>query len=270
MTSPASATGEATVTEKPTDEIKGRTPSEIDLEWIRYGHDLIRKSSEEIEKKAEKIITLSTSIIAFSSIVFTYLGVIGYSIFNISYFVYLLPILFFFLSIMESFSALDAKKYSIPLDDPEKIRKCATEITDKKFVKYNNGKLLFLFGLAIFSLSLLFYNVNFNLGSPIKMEISSENIQTIEALSIKFIENSNCTQELSLVKETSGYYFVNNGGTNLIGIKKEFVRGITFLTPEINHNIIYILPLLPLILFSLPIIIPIIFSLSILWQFNLI
>lgn len=203
--------------------------SNTDLDWINYGQNLIRGSTETLENAAKTLVTLNTSLITIYSVALSYFGNANKIFISPYFFLLIIPFASFFFSIYFFIEVYSPTKHTFEPDKPDEIKKVVKKINDEKLKSFKRGKVFFLVGFILIIFSLFFVSSWQLPQNMVKFVVKNENVKIFNDMNIEF-ENNMTTVPLILVKDEGSNYQVKMiNSSNPLVFNKDLVNGIIFL-----------------------------------------
>jgi len=217
------------MTETDNNEIIGGVPSQNQLEWVKYGQNLIRGSSESLENAAKTLVTLATSLITIYSVALAYFGNANKIFLNPFFFLSVIPFALFFCSIYFFIDVYSPTKHKIESDSPEDIKKVVKMINDDKYKPFRRGKTLFLVAFIITIVSLFFVSSWQSPENTVQFVVKSENVKIFNDMNVGFEDNMTTSPLILINDDGYNYYIRKINSTNEIAFNKNLVNAIIFL-----------------------------------------
>ena len=169
--------------------VQGQEPFEEDLEWLKYGREMVRESPKVLDEAAKSFLTLGSSLLT------VYTGALALFKLNdkasgpLSWAVICIPIVLWLLCISCLAYVYFPDRLKFHTNSPTEIEKVAVEVSRKKSFRLKIGSVLFVAALAATSISIVW------LGSQPSKEMQMEELTIHLAMT---------PDETSLLKNMSG------------------------------------------------------------------
>lgn len=138
------------------DIVRGEKPSEEDIEWLKYGRELIRGSPSIIDENAKSFVTLSSTLLT----IFT--GAVTLFKFNerlvlayINWIIITIPIVLWLLSIVCNVYVYFPGKYRFDNSCTTELVKTSKKINDIKYNRLKFGAIFFILAIICSILAVL-------------------------------------------------------------------------------------------------------------------
>lgn len=157
--------------------IKGEKPFEEDLEWLKYGREMIQQSPKILDEAAKSFLTLGSSLLT------VYTGALAIFKFNermsnsLDWAIISIPILLWLLCISSLAWVYFPNRLRFNAKSPSDIENVTMDVSRKKSRRLKAGSFLFVVALAATSISILWLGAQ-----PAKEELTeNRTIQLIVA-----------------------------------------------------------------------------------------
>lgn len=216
------------MTETEDNEVIGGKPSQNQLEWIKYGQNLIRGSSESLENAAKTLVTLATSLITIYSVALSYFGNATKIFLNPFLFLLVIPFALFFCSIYFFIDVYSPTKHKIESDSPDDIKKAVKTINEDKYKSFRRGKGFFLIAFVLITVSLFYVSSCQLPENKVQFVVKSENVKIFNDMNIG-LENNMTTTSLILINDDGYNYHIKRiNSTDEIAFNKNLVNAIIY------------------------------------------
>ena len=135
--------------------IKGEKPYEEDLEWLKYGREMIQQSPKILDEAAKSFLTLSSSLLT------VYTGALALFKFNervsdlFGWVVICIPIILWLLCISSLAWVYFPNRLRFNARSPSDIENVTMDVSRKKSHRLKIGSVLFVMALAATSISIV-------------------------------------------------------------------------------------------------------------------
>jgi hypothetical protein len=135
--------------------VQGEEPFEEDLDWLKYGREMIQKSPKILDEAAKTFLTLASTFLTI------YTGALALFEFNershdpLSCLVICSPIILWLLCISSMAYVHFPDRLKFRKNSPSDIEKVTTEVSRKKSFRLKMGSVLFVAALAATSISIV-------------------------------------------------------------------------------------------------------------------
>lgn len=210
---------------------EGEVPSKDELEWVKLGKEMSKKSIDNLIDEAKGLTTLSSSLLAVYTGALT-LFKLNEDISWIGFIAMLFPIIAWLISIYYSTSINFNNMYSVYIDSPTEVMTISNSMVKEKHEKLETSRKLFIFALGLSAFILIL------MGTPLVQEkLTSQNVQFLvaqdslsefENMSLPFEGNTSLTIPIELIKLSDKGYVVKLPKGSIIEIDSEMVNGIIY------------------------------------------
>jgi hypothetical protein len=140
--------------------ISGNKPSEEDLEWLKYGRDLVKESPKILDEAAKSFLTLGSSLLT------VYMGALALlkpseTVYGPFFWAIICtPIVLWLFCIGSITFVYFPDRWNIQTNCPSNIEKVTQDISRKKSCMFKIGSILFVAALTATSISVVLFVVN--------------------------------------------------------------------------------------------------------------
>lgn len=174
--------------------VQGEEPLEEDLDWLKYGREMIQESPKILDEAAKTFLTLASTFLT------VYTGALAFFKFNershdpFSWLAILAPIILWLLCISSMAYVHFPDRLKFRKNSPSDIENVTMEISRKKSFRLKVGSVLFVAALAATSISIVW------LGNQTAKETKTDE----QPILIIEKENASMLQNLSGLSQESG------------------------------------------------------------------
>jgi predicted membrane protein len=201
--------------------VQGQEPFEEDLEWLKYGREIIKDSPRVLDEAAKGFLALGSTLLT------VYTGALALFKLNEkasapeSWAIICIPIVLWLLCISCLAYVYFPDRCNFHTNSPSEIEKVTRDISQKKSLRLKIGSVLFVAALAATSISIVWLGAQVSSQSqqvqtvqfviPVDKNASSQNIsmffenRTQKATSLALLEKRNQTASRHLHNKTAGY-----------------------------------------------------------------
>jgi len=201
--------------------VKGQEPFEEDLEWLKFGREIIKDSPRVLDETAKGFLALGSTLLT------VYTGALALFKLNEkasapeSWAIICIPIVLWLICISCLAYVYFPDRCNFHTNSPSEIEKVTRDISRKKSLRLKIGSVLFVAALAATSISIVWLGAQVSSQSqqvqtvqfviPVDKNASSQNIamffenRTKKATTIALLEERNKTGSMHLHNKTAGY-----------------------------------------------------------------
>jgi hypothetical protein len=201
--------------------VQGQEPFEEDLEWLKFGREIIKDSPRVLDETAKGFLALGSTLLT------VYTGALALFKLNEkasgpeSWAIICIPIVLWLLCISCLAYVYFPDRCNFHTNSPSEIEKITRDISRKKSFRLKIGSVLFVAALAATSISIVWLGAQVSSQSqqvqtvqfviPVDKNASSQNIsmffenRTQKATTIALLEERNKTGSMHLHNKTAGY-----------------------------------------------------------------
>ena len=201
--------------------VQGQEPFEEDLEWLKFGREIIKDSPRVLDETAKGFLALGSTLLT------VYTGALALFKLNEkasgpeSWAIICIPIVLWLLCISCLAYVYFPDRCNFHTNSPSEIEKVTRDISRKKSLRLKIGSVLFVAALAATSISIVWLGAQVSSQSqqvqtvqfviPVDKNASSQNIsmffenRTQKATTIALLEERNKTGSMHLHNKTAGY-----------------------------------------------------------------
>lgn len=139
--------------------VQGEKPSEEELDWLKYGRQMIQESPKILDEAAKTFLTMASTFLT------VYTGALALFKFNerahdfLSWIAILAPIILWILCISSMAWVLFPDRLKFQKNSPSDIERVTMDVSQKKSVRLNRGSVLFVTALAVTSISMVWLGI---------------------------------------------------------------------------------------------------------------
>ena len=201
--------------------VQGQEPFEEDLEWLKFGREIIKDSPRVLDETAKGFLALGSTLLT------VYTGALALFKLNEkasapeSWAIICIPIVLWLICISCLAYVYFPDRCNFHTNSPSEIEKVTRDISRKKSLRLKIGSVLFVAALAATSISIVWLGAQVSSQSqqvqtvqfviPVDKNASSQNIsmffenRTQKATTIALLEERNKTGSMHLHNKTAGY-----------------------------------------------------------------
>jgi hypothetical protein len=168
--------------------VHGQEPIEEDLEWLKFGRDMIKESPKVLDEAAKSFLALGSSLLT------VYTGALAIFKLNerasgpYSWAIIFIPIVLWLSSISCLAYVYFPDRCNFHTNSPSEIERVTQDISKKKSFRLKIGSILFVAALAATSLSVVWLGAqpsaeNEKVGKSIHLVVAEENDNQLKNLS---------------------------------------------------------------------------------------
>jgi|GEM_PF-1484068 len=213
--------------------VKGEEPTEEDMAWLNYGHEMLKESPKVLDENAKSLVALGSSLLT----VFT--GLVALFKLNerkvsspIDWALIVIPIVFWLLSISYNAYVNFPGRYRLARDSPTDIIKTTEVISKRKYNRLKVGAVLFIIALGTSSFSIVWPGAQAPSQSTqaqtVQFVVPEDEIAALQNMSIPFEENTQRTVPIILLERRNETYLVRVPEGSEIEFDKDLVKGIVY------------------------------------------